>query len=176
MRADLESRMRGKLTQGRLEVIQIVDGWPHVLIDHYNSITDAAEDVVKGLLNRDFENKMIDVIAVGKGGDSEINPPHNDTGARVPPDPSETEIRDLVEALPILISEEVIGGIRYSGIAQLHQANSDDINEFAILTKDETMVAHFVAEEVAPLGRATKYPKTTIMYLIIRWTLLYTGS
>lgn len=138
-----------------------------------NSITTVSADVIRGLLARQFEDKMVYSIAIGKGGDLEANPPHNDTGARVEPVASEKAIRSLVEALPILIVSRSGNDIRYTVLAKPEQANSDDINEFALLTRDGTMMAHFVTEEIGPGDRARKYPKKSWEYLAIRWKITY---
>ena len=167
----IHSGMMGRLT-GKVDVVVFgADG--RRVREYHNEPTDAAADVIRALFARRFEDKMIAEIAVGDGGDLEISPPHNDTGERVPPDPGETEIRSLVEALPILIVSQDGNDIRYTALAKPEQAISDDINEFALLTRDGTMVAHFVTEAVSPGGRARDYPKTSWEYLAIRWRLTY---
>ena len=165
------SGMRGRLT-GTVDIVFF--GKDGRRVRRYgNSTTAASADVIRALLGREFEDKMISEIAVGDGGDLETTPPHNDTGQRVAPDPGEEEIRSLVEALPILFVSRSGDDIRYTALAKPEQAISDDINEFALLTRDGTMVAHFVTEAVSPGGRARDYPKTSWEYLAIRWRLTY---
>jgi hypothetical protein len=142
----------------------------------HNSINDTSEDIFRGLLARDLENKMLETISVGDGGDLDTTPVHADTGARVPPDPAETEMRSVVEGVPILITNVNGSDVTLTALARPEQANSDDINEFGLLSKDGTMFAHFVTEEVAPGGRARKYPKKSWHYLAIRWTITYDNS
>lgn len=173
MKVDIESELTGTLS-GELEVLVFNEQGKLLEVREFkNSTTDASKAVVRGLLASDFENKMIDTISVGDGGDLEIAPPHNDTGQRVGPDPSETEMRSVIENLSIQIVSEVTNGVKYTALAKVEQANSDDINEFGLLTRDGTLVAHFVTEEVSPGGRARKYPKKSWMYLAIRWTVYY---
>ena len=144
------------------------------LICGLNSTTDASEDVIKGLLMRNFRDKALSYIALGTGGDFETTPPHSDTGARVAPDPAETEMRALVEKIQIQTSREESGDVILVAVARPEQAQDPDINEFGLLTEDGTLFAHFVTEEVAPLGRATKYPKTDV-YWIIEWPIEYSN-
>jgi len=157
--------------RGRVRVVS-VDG---DLIFGLNSTTDAAQDVIRGLLMRDFRNKALAYVALGKGGDCEITPPHNDTGIRVAPDPAETEMRILVEKIQIQTSREDGDDVVLVAVARPEQAQDPDINEFGLLTEDETLFAHFVTEEVAPGGRATKYPKTDV-YWIIEWPVEYVST
>jgi len=165
----LNDKICGKLT-GRVRVYQY--GVLEPIIEEHNEITDAAEEVISGLLARDPDNYLIDTIAVGKGGDCEIDPPHNDTGARVAPDPGETEIRSLVEALPIQQTLRTGNEFTFSVLARPEQAISTDINELALLTRNGTMVAHYVTP-LGLLGRAEKKPKSTYFW-IIEWTLRFT--
>ena len=144
------------------------------LIVGFNSTTDASEDVIRGLLRRDFRNKAISFVAIGNGGDFEITPPHNDTGARVAPDPSETEMRALVEKIQIQTSREDGDDVILVAVARPEQAQDPDINEFGLLTEDDTLFAHFVTE-ADPGPRAKKYPKTDV-YWIIEWPIEYTNA
>ena len=145
------------------------------MIAGFNSTTDAAQGVIRGLLLRNFRDKALAYVALGEGGDYEITPPHSDTGARVAPDPAETEMRALVEKITIQTAREENGEVILVAVARPEQAQSPNINEFGLLTEDGTLFAHFVTEEVAPLGRATKYPKTDI-YWIVEWPIDYTNT
>lgn len=162
------AKVRGRV-RGRVRILD-PDG---NLIVGFNSTTDASEDVIRGLLLRNFRDKAINYIALGEGGDYEATPPHNDTGARVPPDPAETEMRALVEKITIQTGREDNGDVILVAVARPEQAQSPNINEFGLLTEDGTLFAHFVTEEVAPGGRATKYPKTDV-YWVIEWLIEYT--
>lgn len=165
-----DTKIEGRIT-GR---VRIVDSEGNEIAG-FNSTTTASEAVIRGLLMRNFRDKAITYIALGDGGDYEITQPHNDTGARVPPDPSETEMRSLVEKIIIQTARETGDEVILVAVARPEQAQSPDINEFGLLTEDGTLFAHFVTAEVAPLGRATKYPKTDV-YWIIEWAIEYVNT
>lgn len=171
---NLRDRVRGRLS-GRL---RITEGGL-TIVDSRNMITDASAEVIRGLLGRDPETYLPDFIAVGKGGDCDTTPgSHVDTGARVPPEPQEREMRILVESLPIQITTPIPPDeFMYSALANPAQAVDAGINEFGILTRDGLLFAHFVTEVVTvgpEIGRATKKPKTDINW-IIEWTVRYTN-
>lgn len=150
-----------------------IDG--SLLFEGANQVTDYGnEEFIRALISRDLD-ALVGDIAFGTGGDCDIVN-HLDTGARVGPVSTETEIRVLLEKITITsVSREVDGSITFKALARREQANSPDINEFALLTRGNEMVAHFVTEEVAPLGRATKYPKTELMFIICEWNIQFTG-
>lgn len=148
-----------------------------VLFEGPNQITDFGnEEFLRSLISRDLEG-MVWYIVLGKGGDCDSLAPHPDTGARVPPVSTETEIRSSVEAIPIqVVARGGSGEIIFKALARRHQGNSPDINEFALYTRDNRMVAHFVTEEDVPPPRARKYVKSELSYWILEWTLTYTGA
>jgi hypothetical protein len=163
------TKISGRITGS----VQVLDSEGRVIAG-FNSKTDASEDVIRGLLRRDFRNKAITFIGLGTGGDLEADPPHNDTGARVAPDPEEVEMRALVERIQIQTSREENGKVILVAVARPEQAQSPDINEFGLLCEDGTLFAHFVTD-ADPGPRAKKYPKTDI-YWIIEWTLDYSNA
>jgi hypothetical protein len=147
-----------------------------VLFSGENQITDFGRvALLQALLARDLE-RMVWHIVMGKGGDCDVLSPHPDTGARVPPDSMETEIREIVESIPIqAVAWNVDGSVTYKALARRTQGNSPDINELALYTRKNDMVAHFVTEEAVPPPRARRYVKNELSYWIIEWTVLYTG-
>lgn len=161
-------RIVGRLS-GHVRVF--IPGVAKPIIDEHNEITEAAGEAIVGLLARDPDTYLIDTIAVGKGGDCEKDPPHNDTGARVAPDSGEREIRSLVEALPIQTTSKSGMEFKFSALARQEQAVSADINELALLTRSGLMVAHYVTP-VDIGGRAEKKPKSTYFW-IIEWTIRF---
>lgn len=173
-RVRTQDRLRGKL-EGRVLVTDKETG--NILLRGRNQITDYGhEEFLRALLARDVES-LVWYIVVGKGGDCDSLSPHPDTGARVPPDPSEEEIRVMVEAVPIeTVARGVLGEITYKALARRQQGNSPDINEFALYTRGNKMVAHFVTEEDVIPPRARKYVKSELSYWVIEWTLTYTGA
>lgn len=170
MKVEPKTKIEGRI-KGRVRILDPNGN----LIAGFNSTTDASQDVIRGLLMRNFRDKALAFIALGEGGDCEATPPHNDTGARVAPDPAETEMRALVKNITIQTAREESGEVILVAVARPEQAQSPNINEFGLLTEDGTLFAHFVTAEVAPLGRATKYPKTDV-YWIIEWALDYTNT
>jgi hypothetical protein len=158
----IEARIRGQ--------VRVLDPEGNLIVG-FNAKTDASKDVMKGLLMRNFRDKALSYIALGTGGGLEATPPHNDTGARVAPDPAETEMRALVEKIQIQTAREEAGDVILVAVARPEQAQDPDINEFGLLTEDGTLFAHFVTE-ANPGPRAKKYPKTDV-YWIIEWPLEY---
>jgi len=148
-------------------------GEPVLVLDGRNSITDYSETIIKGLLARNPEDFMIDGIAIGLGGDAEISEPHNDTGARVAPDPVEETMRIPLETILIQMTQEVSGGIEFTALARPDQAISDNINEFGLVARNGKIFAHYVPD--ADPTRAEKKPKTDI-YWIMKWTVEYANA
>ena len=169
-----KSKVLGKVT-GSVQVFEERGGILVPIFGSKNSVTDASEEIIRGLLGRDPENYMLDYIAIGSGGDCTVAFPHSDTGARVGPDPIETEIRVLVESIPIQAQREVGTSVILSAIAKINQAISNDVNELALLARNGLMFAHFVTAALVPLGPAEKKPKTDINW-ILEWTIDYTNA
>jgi hypothetical protein len=139
------------------------------LSDH-NMISDDAKKIILGLFGRDLENKMISYISVGTGGD--LDPSTLlDTGARVAPQAQENKMRNAIhnEFLANVESDEVNLKNIYTSVVRPEDAISTDINEFGLFSQDGTMLAHFVTDPDMS-GRAKKYNKTALLYLVIRWT------
>jgi hypothetical protein len=164
-RTKIEGRIRGR--------VRVVDSDGNLIVG-INSTTNAAQEVIRGLLLRNFRDKALAYIALGDGGDYEITTPHNDTGARVAPDPAETEMRSLVEKITIQTAREENDEVILVAVARPEQAQSPDINEFGLLTEDGTLFAHFVTA-INPGPRAEKFPKTDI-YWFIEWPIEYTNT
>lgn len=169
----ITSRVRGR-PSGKVRVFEERNGVLVPIFGDHNSVTDASEEIIRGLIGRDPENYMLDYIGIGSGGDCETTPPHNDTGARVAPDPGETEIRILVEKIPIQTQRTSGNQVVLVAVAQIHQAISNDINELALLARNDLMFAHFVTP-VDIGGRAEKKPKTDVNW-IIEWTVDYVNA
>jgi hypothetical protein len=170
----IPGRLSGRLLINFIDdVSKMEEGWMEL---GSNSINDSSVDIIQGLLSGDLENKMINMISIGKGGDLDTTPLHTDTGARVSPDSQETEMRSVLADLSILMTSRTGNDVMYTVLAGREQANSNDINEFGLLSKDRTMMAHFVTEEVGPGGRARKYPKKSFHYLAVRWVVTYVNA
>lgn len=169
-----KSKMRGRLS-GHVQVFEEHEGILVPIFGSKNSVTDASEEILRGLLGRDPENFMLDYIAIGSGGDCTVAFPHSDTGARVDPDPQERDIRVLVESIPIQTQRTVGNEVTFSAIAKINQAISNDVNELALLARNGLMFAHFVTAALVPLGPAEKKPKTDINW-ILEWTIDYANA
>jgi hypothetical protein len=138
----------------------------------HNLICDSAVDIILGLFSRDLDGKMISKISVGTGGDLDPDT-HMDTGARVGPREDEEHMRQSIFDCPIanvesdLINHEIV----FTAVAKQEEANSAVINEFGLLSEDGTMLAHFVTEADPLTGRAKRYNKTPLLYMVVRWTI-----
>lgn len=169
MNADLKDTMHFSF-HGDLHVMALGNGGVVWKIRDRNLIADDAEKIILGLFGRDIDNKMISYISVGTGGD--LNPVTLlDTGARVAPLPEEESMRREIhrEALAnVETDEENLKNI-YTAVVKPEDSISSDINEFGLFSQDGTMLAHFVTDPDLS-GRAKKYDKTALLYLVIRWT------
>lgn len=137
-----------------------------------NHISDSAIDILLGLLARDLDNKVVSTISVGTGGD--INPATGlDTGARFAPLDTEEAMRQPIFDAPIAHVEKdsINKRITYTTVLKTEEGNSDSINELGLLSEDGTMLSHFITL-VGGGGRATKYEKTDLLYMVVRWRLI----
>lgn len=137
-----------------------------------NHISDSAIDILLGLLARDLDDKIVSTISVGTGGD--INPATGlDTGARFAPLDTEEEMRQPIFDAPIahVETDSINKRVTYTAVLKTEEGNSDSINELGLLSEDGTMLSHFITP-VGGGGRATKYEKTDLLYMVVRWKLI----
>jgi hypothetical protein len=169
-------RPSDKITGGLKGRVEILANGKDLVFAGRNQITDFGHEEFIRLLLAGNLDALVWQISVGEGGDCAILPPHNPTGARVPPDPSEDEIRKLIGTVDVsTITRGGAGEVIYSALARREQVNSPNINELALLTRDGQMIAHYVTDPEMT-GEAQKKPKTDLMFWIIRWTVEYTGA
>lgn len=168
---ELKDKVKGKFS-GRFRLYEVRDGEEVLIHDEKNTIVDYHKTIIQGLLARNPEDFMIAAIAIGEGGDAEINEPHNDTGARVGTNLSEETMRIPIAEIPIQATNESGDDVEYSALARPDQAVSDDINEFGLIARNGKLFAHYVPD--ADPVRAEKKPKTDI-YWILKWTIEYTS-
>ena len=139
-----------------------------------NHISDSAIDILLGLLARDLDAKVISTISVGTGGD--LNPATGlDTGARFPPQDTEETMRRSIFDTPIahVETDSINKRIIYTSVLKTEEGNSDEINELGLLSEDGTMLSHFITPADLGLGgRATRYEKTNLLYMVVRWRLV----
>ena len=169
MNVELKDRM-GFEFRGSLSVVAVRNDGVVWRIREHNLVCDNTQKILLGLFGRDLDNKMISYISIGTGGD--VNPAtHLDTGARVAPQPGEDEMRVEIhrEFIANVETDEVNLKNIYTAVARPEDAISNDVNELGLFSNDGTMMAHFVTEPDIS-GRAKKYQKTALLYLVIRWT------
>ena len=148
-----------------------------VLVDHRtrkNLVVDSAFQILPWALGRD-PNKHIEFISLGTGGDYAVQPagPPIDTGTRNPPEVSDQGNRiELFRSAIVTIEFPNLNSVRFYSILQADEANSSDIDEFALLASDGTCFSHAVNDEdPAPPNRALKYTKNNGLIVVVRWTL-----
>jgi hypothetical protein len=173
MKIDVQDRITIDL-RGEVE-IDFISSSSGLVVRHLvlkNHISDSAIDILLGLLGRDQDDKIVSTISVGTGGD--INPATGlDTGARFPPEDDEDEMRVAIFDAPVahVETDSVDKRITYTAVLKTEEGNSDSINEFGLLSEDGTMLSHFVTPAGGG-GRATKFEKTDLLYMVVRWKLI----
>ena len=172
MRIDVQDKLFLDL-RGEVEVdFQTESG---LIVRHFhlkNHISDSAVDIILGLLARDVDNKVVSTISVGTGGD--INPATGlDTGARFAPEDTEDTMRQSIFDAPVahVETDSINKRIIYTAVLKTEEGNSDSINELGLLSEDGTMLSHFITPAGGG-GRATKYEKTDLLYMVVRWRLI----
>lgn len=149
-----------------------------------NLVVASANTVIAKLLQRDFTNYMPFYVTLGSGGDLE-QVAKSDTGGRVAPEVGDTEVRSVVAKLPIVQVTSPASTSpspspspspdnpttlwTYVAIARPHEALTTSLNELAVETLNGTLFSHYVTP-VDDSGRATRYVKSSLEYLIVRWS------
>lgn len=144
-----------------------------VLFEEKNLVVDASQTVLAGLLQRDFVNYAVQFIGVGDGGDFD-QAAKVDTGARVAPAVTDTELRSVIARIPILqvdVNESDPLEWTYTAVAKKGEAVTTGFDELSLETTNGTLVSHFITPADTLGGRARKYPKTTLEYLVFKWTI-----
>lgn len=139
-----------------------------------NLVVDTAFQILAWGIGRD-PNKQIEFISIGTGGDYEEQPagPPIDTGTRNPPDVTDQGNRiELFRASIVTIEYPNLNSVRFYSILQADEANSSNIDEFALLSSDGTCFSHAVNDaDPVPPNRAIKYTKNNGLIVVVRWTL-----
>jgi hypothetical protein len=138
-----------------------------------NLVVNSAGDVIVGLLRGNVADYLPAYISVGSGGDLDQDS-GLDTGVRVGPVVTDTKMRSTVARIPITTTEDGAYSNEWSyvAVARPHEAISPLLNEFGVESANGTLISHFVAPEDLT-GRATRYCKTSLEYLVIRWTYTF---
>lgn len=139
-----------------------------------NLVVNSASDVIVGLLRGKVEDFLPSYISVGAGGDLNQTT-GTDTGGRVGPQVEDTSMRSTVARIPIATTEDgnLTNEWAYVAVARPHEAISPMLNEFGVESANGTLISHYVTAADSS-GRATRYCKTSLEYLVIRWTYSFT--
>ena len=135
-------------------------------------------DVDQGSLTELSASIIADVIAgtetiafidVGDGGDADPIS-KADTGIRVAPVSSETKIRNRISRLNIDWVKSSTGFKEFIAVVDPGQLNRS-FNEIALITNSGKMLSHHVFEPESLNGRAKKYIKTSLLWVIYTWKI-----
>jgi len=178
--SSIQSAMTGRLRLYKSTERPTLDGWEDLdlVLDRPNLVVDTAQTALLGLLQRQFTDYAPAYIVLGAGGDLE-QVSKQDFGSRVAPAVTDTEVREVVARLPILqITPDDSDDTSwdYVTIARPHEANTTSLNELGLETANNTLIAHVVTDPDAGESRAKKYVKSSLEYLVVRWTMTFTLS
>jgi len=144
-----------------------------------NLVVNSAETVLVGLMRRDIAAYIPQNVVIGTGGDLE-QVSKLDSGARVAPAATDTEVRQVIARLPIVqvVYDEAAdpNTFTYVAIAKPSEATTGSLNELGLESANQTLISHYVTEPAAGETRAKKFPKSTLEYLVVRWSLTLTLS
>lgn len=144
-----------------------------------------------GFMLRSFDAWAPASIALGFGGDyDQPDDPDatapTDQGRRVDPQYSDAyvrkqfhvaAVRQVREGLPTSDRRAVfVAVIRPDdGTTDAEDAARPFLNEFGLLSRNGTLLAHFVPEADPDTGRARRYAKSSALWLVIEWTVELVG-
>ena len=175
----LHATFKGRLRIYKSATCPSLDqGWPTPVLDKPNLVVDTAQDMVLGLLKRQFTDYAPAYIVLGSGGDLE-QVSKQDFCARVAPAVSDTSVRAVVARLPIIqITPDPDDETSwdYITIARPHEANTTALNELGLETANNTLISHVVTDPESGQVRAQKFVKSSLEYLVVRWTMTFTLS
>jgi len=139
------------------------------LLEAKNLVVGNALHVLVQLLRGNTEDYTPAYITIGSGGDLD-QVFRLDQGARVPASIADTYIRRPEARIPIVVTEDgdKPNVWHYVAVARPHEALTPVINELGVETRNGTLISHYISEEDST-GRATRYVKTSLEYLIIKW-------
>lgn len=159
----------GQLT-GRIAVESVSEETAKKLLTGDNLVVADAQSVIVGLLKREFASYAPHYIVLGDGGDLE-QVAKIDSGARVAPATTDTEMRRVITRLPIVQVESTSDtSWTYVAVAGKADAVTPALNELGLEASNNTLISHYITPS-ADSGRATTYPKVAGEFLVIRWTL-----
>ena len=139
-----------------------------------NLVVDSAETVIARLMMRDTADYLPYCIHLGTGGDLTQEGKY-DAEARVAPATTDTEIRSSLIKLPIVKVDRLSENQwTYIAIAEPSQALTTSLNEMTLETFNGTLISHYVTLPEAGQVRSKRLVKTSLFYLVIRWTFTLT--
>jgi len=141
------------------------------ILDAKNLVVNSALTVLVQLMRGNTNDYVPAYITIGNGGDlNQTSKLH--MGIRVPAAITDTYVRMPVARIPIVLTEDATttNSWYYVAVARPHEALAPVINELGVETRNGTLVSHYITDSDPSLGgRATRYVKTALEYLIIRW-------
>lgn len=148
-----------------------VEANKQLLHEGKNLIVNQAQDALVGLLKGDA-GYLPKYISLGSGGDF-LQGTKTDIGSQVPAVATSTALRNAVYRIPIsMVTDEVDNTWTFVAIARPEEAVLPVINEFGVETENQTMISHVVSPAALD-GRATRYTKTSLEFLIVEWTYTF---
>jgi hypothetical protein len=161
--------LTGKLS-GSVSIDTVSETEVVSLLKGDNLVVSSAQDVIVGLLKREFASFAPHYIVIGDGGDLE-QVAKVDSGARVAADITDTEVRRVIARIPIVQVEATSStSWTYVAVAGKNDAVTPVINELGLESFNNTLISHYITP-VNDDGRASTYPKVQGEFLVIRWTL-----
>ena len=177
MEANLQDTFNS-LLQGRVSVFRVPAEVEYKdVLAHYgtplfsgnNVVVENSKTILQNLLRGKIQDYLPSFISIGDGGDS-TQAAGIDTGTRVAPDVADATMRSTVARIPIIQTIYVDSDTwEYVAVARPNEALASIINEFGVEAANGSLLAHFVTDPDATTGRATRYIKTSLEYLVIRW-------
>lgn len=159
--------------KGQVVIETVTEEEAKTLFQGDNLVVTSAQSIIVGLLKRDFANFTPHYITIGDGGDLE-QVAKIDSGARVAPADTDTEVRRVITKLPIVQVENTSEtSWTYVAVASKGEAVTPALNELGLEAANGTLMSHYVTPSNGD-GRATTYPKVSGEFLVIRWTLEFT--
>lgn len=148
---------------------EVLDKLGTPLLEAKNLVVGNALHALVQLLRGNTEDYTPAYITIGSGGDLD-QLFRLDQGARVPASISDTYVRRPEARIPIILTEDgdKPNVWHYVAVARPHEALTPVINELGVETRNGTLISHYISEEDTT-GRATRYIKTSLEYLIIKW-------
>lgn len=148
-----------------------------------NTICSGMYQSVTNLLMRNFDDWQPTTIVTGYGGDWDQAVTANQ-GSRQPPDFTDTIVRKPLFYAPIVqVLPSAPGRFYYVAIIRPADGTTDlldparpYINELGLLAHNGTLLAHYVTPLAAGGSIATRYSKSNVAWLIIRWELEFAGA